>query len=236
MTSIAIKEKVAGLYFVFQPIIRTMCAKSQHICSYEVLLRSKDDARFPFDLFMDLISNETSNEILLDEYKEMVYDFMECRTDVDLSINLHHQQLSYGSTWEFLKAIQTHSDRITIEFTEMPPDNYVLNTYSTRQWMQDINALGFKIALDDIDSGLNSLQFVMEHIDLVTIIKFSLLPFRMMERPLILHFVERWIKISNCYDVSLVIEAVEDAQLAHELYEMGAVYQQGYYWGRGIVL
>lgn len=236
MTAFVIKEKIADLYFVFQPIVRTLSGKNHIISSYEVLLRSYKDGCFPVDLFQDLISDEESNEILLDEYKNMVYDFMTSRSDVDLSLNLHHEQLIHDSTWEFLKDIQVFSKRITIEFTEFLPNSYVRNNFSTRQWMSAINKLGYRIALDDVDSGLNSLQFVMEHIDLVKVIKFSLLPFRMMDRPTILHFIEGWIKISQGYKVALVVEAVEDEQLANELSSLGANYQQGYFWGRGKAL
>ncbi|MGO4994672.1 EAL domain-containing protein [Jeotgalibaca porci] len=236
MTAFIIKEKVADLYFVFQPIVQKTPGDSQIIHSYEVLLRSRKDGRFPIDLFLNLISNEESNEILLDEYRIMVYDFMNGRLNVDLSLNLHQEQLFRKSTWEFLKEIQVFSNRITIEFTEFLPNSYVGNTISTRQWMCDINKLGYRIALDDVDSGLNSLQFVMEHIDLIQVIKFSLLPFRMMDRPTILHFIEGWIKISEHYKVGLVVEAVEDEELANQLSCLGANYQQGYFWGRGKVL
>lgn len=236
MTAYVIKEKVADLYFVFQPIIQVLSEKSHTISSYEVLLRSRKEGRFPIDLFLDLISDEESNQILLDEYKKMVYHFMESCPDIGLSLNVHHEQLVHESTWKFLNDIQIFSNRITIEFTEFVPDSYVRNNFSTRQWMCAINKLGYRIALDDIDSGLNSLQFVMEHIDLIKVIKFSLLPFRMMDRPTILHFIEGWIKISERYNVALVVEAVEDKQLANELNNLGAVYQQGYFWGRGKVL
>lgn len=236
MTAFVIKEKVADLYFVFQPIVRKISGESQIISSYEVLLRSREDGRFPIDLFLNLISDEESNEILLDEYRIMVYDFMNSHLNVDLSLNLHHEQLIHESTWGFLKEIQVFSNRITIEFTEFLPNSYVRNNFSTRQWMCDINKLGYRIALDDVDSGLNSLQFVMEHIDLVKVIKFSLLPFRMMDRPTILHFIEGWIKISEHYKVALVVEAVEDEELANELSRLGAIYQQGYFWGKGKVL
>lgn len=236
MSTLALKEQVSNLYFVFQPIIRTMCATYQKIYSYEVLLRSKEDGRFPVDLFTDLITDESKNKILLDEYVKMVYDFMESHPHSELSINLHHQQLSHESTWGFLKKIQNYSQRITIEFTEFPPDSYVRNNFSTRAWMRDINELGFKIALDDVDSGLNSLQFVMDHIDLLHTIKFSMLPFRKMDRSTMLHFIEGWIKISTRYGIGFVVEAVEDRDTAKQLSKMGAIYQQGYYWGRGMVL
>lgn len=96
--------------------------------------------------------------------------------------------------------------------------------------------MGYQLALDDVDSGLNSLQYVMDHIDLVDVIKFSLLPFRKMDHPTMLHFLEGWYKISQRYNLRLVVEAVEDEQFAHKLFDLGVTYQQGYFRGRGNTL
>ncbi|WP_164543987.1 EAL domain-containing protein [Jeotgalibaca ciconiae] len=233
MSSNAIKEKIDDLYFVFQPIIQAVSSLEQDVCSYEVLLRSKENSSFPFELFMTLIADEDSNELLLEQYTEMVYDYMERIPNADLSLNLHPQQLTYESTWEFLKSIQMYSDRITIEFTEFPPEDYTRRVFSTRQWMNQINEMGFTIALDDVDCGLNSMQFVMEHIDVLSSIKFSILPFRKMNRSTLLHFLKGWIEIARHHQVKLVVEAVEDAELAAKLHEMGVIFQQGYFWGRG---
>lgn len=231
-----LKEKRDNLHFVFQPIIKSLSPQEHAICSHEVLLRSKGKTYFPNDIFMEFIQNEEANGILLERYTEMVHDYMQKFLKTELSLNLHQQQLSYESTWVFLESIRMYAYRITIEVTEFLPENYADNAKEIRSWMEQLKHMGFKISLDDVSSGLNSMQFVMDHIDLLTTIKFSFLPFQRIRINTLLLFLKGWIGIANQYQVNLVVEAVESEEIAVLLQKMGVEFQQGFYWGRGIAL
>lgn len=236
MSLTILEEKKSNLYFVFQPIIKTKSSQEHVVSSHEVLLRSKGFNSFPNDIFMEFIAQEDTNELLLEGYTEMIHDYMQKFRQTELSLNLHQQQLMYDSTWHFLESIQDHASRITIEFTEFLPKLHVEEGQTIRCWMGRIKQMGFKISLDDVSCGLNSMQFVVDHIDLITTIKFSLLPFQMLKINTILQFLKGWIGIANQYQLNLIVEAVEDEELANLLHKMGVGYQQGYYWGRGIAL
>ena len=236
MSLTTLEEKRNDLYFVFQPIIKTKASQEHVVSSHEVLLRSKGFNSFPNDIFMEFIAGEETNKILLKGYSEMIHDYMQRFQHTELSLNLHQQQLMYDSTWRFLESFQGYASRITIELTEFLPEMYQAEEQPIRCWMERIKQMGFQISVDDVSSGINSMQFVVDHIDLITTIKFSLLPFQMLNINTLLQFLKGWLGIADQYQLNLVVEAVESEELANLLHKMGVHYQQGFYWGRGIAL
>ncbi|MED7627045.1 EAL domain-containing protein, partial [Lacticaseibacillus paracasei] len=57
---------------------------------------------------------------------------------------------------------------------------------------QRINDIGFKIALDDVDSGSNSFSFVNHHVNQISVIKLSLLIFDNVSSGTTISFIDSW--------------------------------------------
>ncbi len=223
---------IEDIYFVFQPIVHTTNDSEATIDSYEVLLRSKQICGFPARLFAEILKSREHTYHLFRKYMKMVSLFMENVPDVNLTINLSYQQLAHSSTWRFLVNCIQYKDRLVIEFTENTPEGFEGNNFFIGKDLEKVQELGYRIALDDVGSGMNSIQFVREHIKYLSWIKLSVLPLTNMERSELLEYIGKWVDFASHNQIRLVVEAVEDEGFADELRQRGISYQQGYLWGR----
>lgn len=226
------REKVADIYFVFQPIVYTVCGQGHTVDTYEVLLRTKGNDTFPSHVFVELLNDKSSTQLLFEQYSKMVDDFMVQEPHANLSINLRYQQMHHRTTWQFLESMSCYNKRIMIEFTETMPDYYTGDNTFILEGLKRVKTMGYKIAMDDVGTGMNTVQFVTDHLNYLSWIKLSVLPFRTMNRCDLLQFIQGWLEIAKENQIRLVVEAVEDEELAEALRQMGINYQQGYLWGR----
>ncbi|WP_106449782.1 EAL domain-containing protein [Trichococcus alkaliphilus] len=229
------QELLDDLYIVCQPIM--LCSNTNIIDGYEVLLRSKQQRRFPEKTFMWFIEEEQRNSKLMAYYSRELAKIMDIHSNTKLSLNLHPKQLQHPSTWDFLDTISSMKRNVSIELTEHycefdRPDredyfqNYILK----------LKKKGFSVAIDDVGSGQNNFELVTRNIPNITTIKFSLLKFRDLNEQVLFNFLNSWLSLSQQYHLKLIIEGIECEVVSNTLKNLGMVYQQGYYHGKGQVL
>ena len=101
---------------------------------------------------------------------------------------------------------------------------------------QRIHDPGFKIALDDVAYGSNSFSFVSHHLDQISIIKLSLLIFDDISTETMIQFIDAWVAFAKEKHLSVVLEAVRLKEIAQRYAGNKNIYQQGYYWEKGLEL
>ena len=74
--------------------------------------------------------------------------------------------------------------------------------------------MGFKIALDDVGQGINSLGNMLRLLDIVDRVKFSTLNFRYIGYLNVQVFLSMIAKITSKAGKELVVEGIEEAQFS----------------------
>ncbi|PTQ85980.1 EAL domain-containing protein (putative c-di-GMP-specific phosphodiesterase class I) [Trichococcus patagoniensis] len=229
------QELLDDFYVVCQPIM--LCSNINVIDGYEILLRSKKQPGFPEKMFLWFIEEDQRNSKLMAYYSKELEKLMDTRSDIKLSLNLHPKQLQHPSTWDFLDTISFMKKNVSIELTEHycefdPADGEdKLQFYITK-----LKNKGFSLAIDDVGSGQNNFELVTKNIQNISTIKFSLLNFRDLNENVLFNFLNSWFSLSQQYHLKLIVEGIECEIVSNKLKNLGMIYQQGYYHGKGLVL
>lgn len=227
---------IQSFYLVFQPIMEVLSETESDLYAYEVLLRSRETGRFPNDLFSEFIEEESSNQLLMNWYEQELKHYLPRYPDVHFDFNIHPQQLVHASTWQFLKNMQPFNKQLKVELTEHVPifkHGHHSNDYNLNYSIKRIAGMGYDIAIDDIGSGQNTLDLVLENSDFISCCKFSLLPFRKLDLKMILNFLEAWFQVAQKQKFTFIVEGVDSSFVKNTLLENNIRLQQGFYWSKG---
>lgn len=227
------------LYLVYQPIVHRITTRETEMTEYEVLLRTKRNHRYPGDFMDFLISSENRNRQLMEWYSEEMIRILHKQPTYRFAINIHPQQLTHLSTWEFLERLSEWKDRLQIEMTEKPflqSCEGPSDEHSLCSQMEAIQKLGYRISLDDVGSGINTLELVAGRMRDVTTLKFSIHNFRRISPDVLKHFIIAWRIFADNYGLRIIVEGVENQTVSDYLFANGIEWQQGYYWGEKIDL
>lgn len=220
---------IQDLVLYVQPVCKVKTVDDVTVSDYEILMRSKTEKRFPAETLRTLISSELGNQLLLtwkiNELKKIIAVYPEYGVDV----NLDTIQFKYSYTWEYLKQLKELSDNITVEITERIV-NFSTSNFDFRAILKRIQAIGLKIALDDVGAGQSSIKLILDNADCFYRIKFSLLMFRNECQEVKESFVKAFKLLADCKKFEFVIEAIEDESQVQNCIDHGCVLQQGYYW------
>lgn len=231
-----LKKEVEDLYFNYQPIVKVVSTNQYEIYSYEVLLRSKKKEGFPGELFTRLIETNEGNHLLLERTRQILKQFLCRHQKPSICLNIHPQQLGFPSTWEFLERMKEFNERLIIEITELPPQIAACQVAAIQGLtgaIEKIKKYGYRVALDDVSTGQNTLMTAVDNLDHISWIKFSLLPFRGIDRNITLHFLKGWQQLAKKHCLLFIVEGVESGDLATVLSDNQMIFQQGYFWGKG---
>lgn len=224
------------LVFYFQPIVETNCQHDpQHILYYELLLRSKTTQSFPVSAFAHLISNEKGNAQLMGWIHEQITQLTHDYPQTTFGLNLEPQQLRFPTTFQGLTELAPFHHQLILELTESPIlcqnlDDFVETILPLR--LKALTDLGFKIIIDDIESGANNLQLVMHVLPFIMGLKWTPLHFSKLNHRVTLEFLKVWCQLANDYHLIFIAEAVEDQEISNYLDSQNVHFQQGYYWQR----
>ena len=227
------------LYLVYQPIVRRITTRETEMTEFEVLLRTKRNHRYPGDFMDFLISSENRNRQLLEWYSEEMIRIIQKHPTYRFDINIHPQQLTHPSTWVFLESLLEWKDRIQIEMTEKPFQQSCTETsddHSLCNQIKAIQKLGYRISLDDVGSGINTLELIADRMTGVSTLKFSIHNFRRISPEVLKHFIIAWRIFADSYGLRIVVEGIESQFVADYLFSNGIEWQQGYYWAEKIDL
>ncbi|MBO7942678.1 EAL domain-containing protein, partial [Streptomyces sp. S9] len=128
---------------------------------------------------------------MANELKELVKN----KPNQYFSFNIDPQQLLYPSTIEALKALIPYQKTLMVEITEAIPSKRYFDQYYNNSMIEPIKQvhdLGFRIAIDDVSSGMNSFNIVREYGKYIDRIKLSLLQLRNVSKDLVQETVMLW--------------------------------------------
>ncbi|OIM25178.1 EAL domain-containing protein [Oenococcus oeni] len=225
-----LSEKVGNLYLVLQPIVNAVDCSGCEILDFEVLLREKSTNEFPLLTFQAIIDNDESNAIYMKWFENEIKKIYSFLPKKNLDINLDPQQLLLSSTWIFLKNISEFCHQIKIEITETPSKLLEGRKIINKQTLLRIKKFGYTVAFDDVDTGENNLQFVINNINYIDRIKLSLPFFRKESCREIWSLLKKWKAFADLHNLELIVEGVSNKKLSCELSKYKFNFQQGYYW------
>ena len=103
-------------------------------------------------------------------------------------------------------------------------------------YIEEIHSLGYKVSIDDVATGQDTLELVLKNIDSISSLKFPLRAFKELDLDILLLFLDSWHGLAKRYGKTFIVEGVENERVAKKLYDRGIVWQQGYYWGKSVEL
>ena len=142
----------------------------------------------------------------------------------------------------FLTHMLHHRKQLIIEITEELITFFSKTNYHTIKEVEDklchslslIKEKGYKISLDDVGSGCNSLERVESYLSYIDQIKHSLVKNRCsdVKDETTQLFLKAWSSFAKKHHIELVVEGIEDKETMSFLSEQGIFLQQGYYLGK----
>lgn len=224
----------------FQPKVDM---QDNRIIGYEILLRNKETNPFyPAQKLEEIIYNKEKHSLYLNWFQEELEQLVQLFPTVIFSINFAPKQLFYPETHAFFTKLQPYAEQLIIEITEDVPlfvasiEN--MNSSIIEQRLQSIftsiKEKGYDIALDDVDSGKNSLDEVLKYTSYLKQIKFSIVKCnkKNLKEETMHLFLGAWQKIAEDYELDFVIEGIENQQISETFNEQGIFLQQGYHFGK----
>lgn len=221
---------------VFQPIFQVDKDLNPSVDHYEMLLRDQN-GKFPIDDFFRVIGTEEGNQQWIQTESQALAKVFKAYPNIHVNLNIEPIQFAYPSVWDFLKqTYDRYGQKVIIEITERQLQAGSIGGKYFDRSFQRIHDLGFKIALDDVACGSNSFSFVSHHLDQISIIKLSLLIFDDISTETMIQFIDAWVAFAKEKHLSVVLEAVRSKEIAQRYAGNKNIYQQGYYWEKGLEL
>lgn len=220
-------------YLVFQPIIEIKKDESIDIVEYEVLLRSYENDRFPNQAFNDLLMVPDKHKLFMSWYAEKINDILIANETVYLAINIHPKQWEEPAIFDFFNKLKSFSNRIKIELTEHkdPMTDDICQRFESVY--TELARFGYHFVIDDVGNGVNDIDFVIAHIEQVSSIKFTTLPFRKLKKDTVLLFIDAWFQLEKDFDKDFIVEGIECQPFSSLLLDKGIRLQQGFLFGEG---
>jgi EAL domain-containing protein (putative c-di-GMP-specific phosphodiesterase class I)/ActR/RegA family two-component response regulator len=217
------------LTLALQPIVH---AGDSAVAGYEALLRSKHPA---FDTPLALICAAESQDMLgqlADRVAERAARILAVMpADLSLFINAHPAELSDAdAVRRRFERLRPWAERVVIEITERTD---VLQIMHWDHAVDFLTGAGFRIAVDDLGAGYNSLSVLAElhpafaKVDM-TIVRNIDSDMRKQR------LVELLAHVAKATQAQLIVEGVETAAEAAVVRRLGADYLQGFLFGHPV--
>ncbi len=209
--------------------------EKDEIIMYELLLRKSEKGRWEFpEMIFQQEFMETRYSFFVEWFQNEIEKAMKNLNFAPISININSTQLFYIETLQMLERLRKYSSNITIEITE---DLIIVPEHKYHLTLQEINAylygkiaslksMGYKIFLDDVSCGINSLERATYYIPVVDGFKFSV---RDLTLSTIKLFVEAWQNFAKQNKKELILENIEEFSVSKEFQNIGLNLQQGYF-------
>ncbi|WP_157607899.1 EAL domain-containing protein, partial [Vibrio sp. 16] len=230
----AIKQGLLSIKF--QPII---CTKLNAIASFEALVRwkCKDMGEIFPDEFISVAEKKglivDLGYLVLSKACHFIQQYQATHNNsVRVNVNVSVLQLLNHSFPERVKKVADEylidPKHIVLELTE----TMILDgNKNAADQLNKLSALGFQLSLDDFGAGYSSLNsffdFPLQQIKIDKSIAW-----RSFTNPATFEYLSFVIKLCQAYDVDIVIEGIENAQMAQAFTDLGASYLQGYWFSK----
>ena len=218
----------------FQPIVNN---KTKKIEKYESLVRLIDNENniLPPYFFLNTSKKgkyytEITSIVIENSFKALH------QTDADISINLSASDIELKETRvKFINLLQTdknNAKRIVLELTE---DENINDYKIVKQFIDEIKALGVKIAIDDFGVGYSCFERILDYDPDILKIDGRLIK-NINKNHLSYSIVESIVSFSKKEKLQTIAEFVENEEIYNTLCKLGVDYSQGYYFGKPNVL
>jgi EAL domain-containing protein (putative c-di-GMP-specific phosphodiesterase class I) len=220
----------AMLTLALQPIIRP---GDSAVVGYEALLRSRHPG---FDTPLALVGAAESQGMLgqlADRVAESAARILTVmHPDLTLFINAHPGELADAeAVRRRFGRLGQWANRIVIEITERAD---VLQIMNWRHAVEFLTGAGFRIAVDDLGAGYNSLSVLAELHPAFAKVDMTIV--RNIDRDMRKQrLVELLAHVARATQAQLIVEGVETQAEAAVLTRLGADYLQGFLFGRPII-
>lgn len=218
-----------------QPIYAVRSLQEYTVKDYEILLRHRGGRPLETHEITALTGNRRTRHELREWLLANLAILAQTRPEIMVNVNLDPWQFKYQDVWQYLTALRRTISNVSIEITER--NNFQAeDTEQFASLLARIQDHGFRISLDDVGSGYNSLQTVINNSPYLDRIKFSLLIFQNRDHLNMLHFAHAWYELASSRELELVVERMEDRLTAQQLVKRGCTLQQGFLWQRPMPL
>jgi EAL domain-containing protein (putative c-di-GMP-specific phosphodiesterase class I)/CheY-like chemotaxis protein len=219
-----------ALTLALQPIVR---AVDHQVMGYEALLRSTHAG---FDSPLAVIAAAEAHRMLgrlADQVAECVARVLAVMpSEASLFINAHPAELNdIEQVRRRLEPLGQYASRVVVEITERAD---VLQIMNWRHAVEFLTGAGFRIAVDDLGAGYNSLSVLAElHASFVKVdmtIARGIDSDRRKQR-----LCELLVSVAKATQAQLIVEGIETQAEAATVTRLGADLLQGYLFGRPTV-
>ncbi|WP_088810818.1 MULTISPECIES: EAL domain-containing protein [Listeria] len=205
------------------------------IIMYELLLRKFEKGRWGFpEVIFQQEFMETKYSFFVEWFQNEVEKALKNLNFAPVSININSTQFFYIETLQMLERLRKYSDNITIEITEdlmlIPEHKHHLTLKEIDAYLygkiSSLKSMGYKILLDDVSCGINSLERATYYTPVVDGFKFSVRNLKLSTAKL---FVEAWQNFAVQSKKQFILENIEDFSMSEEFQSIGLNLQQGYF-------
>lgn len=214
----------------FQPIYnnRTECIEK-----YETLVRLKyeDEVLFP-DKFLGISKDIRKYKKLTEIIVKKSFEYFQ-NIEIEFSINLSVEDISSQQMRRFIyKNIEEYNigEKLVIEIVE---SEAIENYDDFLEFIQEVKALGCKIAIDDFGSGYSNYQYIInlnEYIDYLKIDGTLIRDIHTNRKTQLLVGTLKF--LCDNLGIKTIAEYIENKEIFEYVKSMGINYSQGYYIGK----
>lgn len=218
-----------------QPIVDI---RSGETISYEALIRWRHPEHgllTPSDFIP--LAEETGLIVAIGEWilLEVCTRMADSATDLPVSVNLSPVQIREGGVVEIVRDALAYSglpaSRLVIEITET---SLLMDDVGTIGTLRDLRAMGVRIALDDFGTGHSALSYLRKFpFDIIKIDRSFVAPEGDDHVKAVL--LRAILSLGVELGIAVVAEGVETIEQCRNLRELGAIYAQGYLFGRPLL-
>ena len=212
---------------------KIMDVEKGEVNSNELLLRyqGSEGNYFPKNEYISCVVDPELHKQYIEWLDNYLIKLMNDTQDMVFTLNFDHQELEYDETIELLTKLSSYKNRLLIEVTEVAPLNReggYFNSINVAA-IQKIHDLGFKVALDDIGEGVNSIGALYSIGDYIDRVKFSTLNFRkVLTENQLKDLIKLFYNSSKIAGKEFVVEGVDDVIFSEWLEKEVKSLQQGY--------
>ncbi len=221
----------------YQPIFSV---EQGRFISAEALLRLKNEkfGFIPPDVFItaaeksgaihrigDYVLEEVCHFISGDEFKELGLDYIE----INLSVAQCMQSDLADKVLEIMNKYGVAPDKINLEITETAA-SYAQNVMMNN--LEKLTQAGISFSLDDYGTGYSNIKSVASLP--ISIVKLDKTFVDEEDNPRMWIVLQNTIKMLKDMDMSIVVEGVENAELAKKFADLNCEFIQGYYYSKPV--
>ncbi len=212
-----------------QPIVSV---RDSELCAYEMLLRSRHPVlRGPLEVLDAVERCDRVADLGRAVNRLAAAQIAALPGSVAIFVNTHPAQFADGQVLATFEPLLPFAGRVVLEITERAP---LSDFHGAEQALRDLTALGFRIAVDDIGSGYNSLSVLAELQPAYIKADMSIVR-RVHEDPRKQRLIHLLGSFASATGAELIAEGVETAEELDAVARHGAHLVQGFHIGKPVV-